>query len=377
MAISAVLQFLYKHTANLYPCIPTMTTPQLDYHTPAGKAVELLKQLIAIPSVSREEERAADFLYQYLEKAGAHPHRHLNNVWCEQSTPKGKRPTLLLNAHIDTVRPPASQTRPPYVPTLVEDRLYGLGSNDCGGGLCTLLQVFLALKDRHTPYHLVFLASAEEEVSGKNGIEAALPKLPPIDIAIVGEPTGMKPAIAEKGLMVLDCTARGVSGHAAREEGVNALYLAMDDIAWFRTFRFPKESPLLGRVKMSVTMIEAGTQHNVVPDICRFVVDIRSNECYTNTEILEIVRQHVKSDVIPRSTRLSSSGISPDNPLVRAAVEAGGEAYGSPTLSDQALMPFPSFKWGPGESARSHTADEYIELEEITEAARMYLEVLS
>lgn len=298
--------------------------------------------------------------------------RHANNVWCEQTVPKGNRPTLLLNAHIDTVKPAATWQHDPFTPSEEGDRIYGLGSNDCGGGLVTLMQIFLALKDVETPYHLIFLASAEEEVSGKNGIEAALPLLPPIDVALVGEPTGMQPAVAEKGLMVLDCTAHGRSGHAARNEGVNAIYKAMDDIAWFRTYRFDKQTDLLGPVKMSVTMVNAGTQHNVVPDVCTFVVDVRANECYTNEEILETVRTHVKCDVVPRSTRLHSSRIDLTHPLVQAAVAQGRVPFGSPTLSDQALMRFPSLKMGPGDSARSHTAEEYICVSELQEALRIY-----
>lgn len=336
------------------------------------EAVSVLKQLIAIPSVSRDETAAADFLYEYLQAQGAEPHRHHNNLWCEQPMPKGDRPTLLLNAHIDTVKPAATWQHQPFVPTLEGDRLYGLGSNDCGGGLVSLMQLFLHYRTTPLPYHLVFLASAEEEVSGKQGIESALPLLPPIDVALVGEPTGMQPAVAEKGLMVLDCTAHGRSGHAARNEGVNALYRAMDDIAWFRSYQFEKQTSLLGPVKLSVTMIEAGTQHNVVPDECRFVVDVRANECYSNEEILQEVRSHVSCDVVPRSTRLHSSRIDLSHPLIQSAIALGRTPFGSPTLSDQALMRFPSFKMGPGDSARSHTAEEFICLSEIEEAIKLY-----
>lgn len=349
-----------------------------DLNERTHEAAELLKRLIAIPSTSRDEQAAADFLEAYLKERGAAPHRHLHNVWCEQpAAADDPRPTLLLNAHLDTVRPAPSWTRDPYTPALEGDRLYGLGSNDCGGGLVTLVQTFLALRGRKLPYRLVFLASAEEEVSGKHGIEAALPLLPRIDAAIVGEPTAMRPAIAEKGLMVLDCTAHGSSGHAARNEGVNAIYQAMTDMEWFRTYRFGKESPLLGAVSMSVTMIQAGTQHNVVPDLCTFVVDVRPNECYTNLELVEEIRRHVSCDVVPRSTRLASSSIDPAHPLVAAAVRYGGQPFGSPTLSDQALMPFPSFKMGPGESARSHTADEYVCLSELHRAIEVYDQILT
>lgn len=348
----------------------------MDIHAMADEAMNILSHLIATPSVSRNEDAAADYILDYLTKQGAAPKRHHNNVWCEQPVPKDGKPTLLLNAHIDTVKPAASWKRDPYNPTFEGDRLYGLGSNDCGGGLVSLMLTFLSLRNESIPYHLVFLASAEEEVSGKNGIEAVLPLLPPIDVAIVGEPTGMRPAIAEKGLMVLDCTAHGISGHAARNEGVNAITEAICDIEWFNNYRFEQQTDLLGPVKMTVTIIQAGTQHNVVPDICKFTVDVRANECYTNEEILSIVREHVKSDVVPRSTRLHSSRINPNHPLVQAAIAEGREPYGSPTLSDQALMRFPSFKMGPGESARSHTADEYICLSEITDALSTYRKMI-
>ena len=350
----------------------------LDFNALTDAAVETLQHLIAIPSVSRDETAAADFLYGYLEKQGAKPQRHINNVWCEQPVDESNadKPVLLLNAHIDTVKPAATWRHDPFTPSLEGDTLYGLGSNDCGGGLVTLMHLFLALRGEKLPYRLVFLASAEEEVSGKNGIEAALPLLPKIDVALVGEPTGMQPAVAEKGLMVFDCTSRGKSGHAARNEGVNAIYEAMPDMEWFRTYRFEKESPLLGPVKMSVTMVQSGTQHNVVPDTCTFVVDVRANECYTNEEILQIVRQHVRCDVQPRSTRLHSSSIPLSHPLVQRAVAAGRKPFGSPTLSDQALMRFPSFKMGPGESSRSHTAEEFIRIGEIREAFGIYAAML-
>lgn len=343
-----------------------------------AEAVALLKRLIVLPSVSRDEARAADCVEQALRQAGAPVCRHLNNVWSAQEPASGGRPVLLLNAHLDTVRPSASWTRDPFVPAEEDGRIYGLGSNDCGGGLVALLTVYLALRTRSDLlWRLVFLASAEEEVSGRDGVEAVLPMLPPIDAALVGEPTGMRPAIAEKGLMVFDCVAHGKAGHAAREEGDNAIYRAVDDICWFRTFRFPRVSPLLGAVKMSVTVIGAGSQHNVVPDSCRYVVDVRTNELYSNVEVLDEVRRHVRSTVTPRSTRLSSSSIPLDHPLALAAVRLGGEPFGSPTLSDQALMPFPSLKMGPGESARSHTADEYVEVEEIRRAIGIYLRLLT
>lgn len=348
-----------------------------DFEAFTHQAATLLKSLIRIPSLSREETACADFLEKYLTDCDAHPQRHGNNIWCIQPLHHEGQPTLLLNAHIDTVKPAAGWQRPPFESLVEGDRIYGLGSNDCGGGLVCLLHAFLALSKEALPYRLVFLASAEEEVSGRNGIESVLPLLPPIDVALVGEPTGMRPAIAEKGLMVFDCTAHGKAGHAARNEGVNAIYEALADIEWFRSSPFTQVSPLLGPVKMSVTMIEAGSQHNVVPDTCRFVVDVRANELYSNQEILEEVKSHVRCDVQPRSTRLSSSRISPQHRLVQRAIALGGEPFGSPTLSDQALMPFDSFKMGPGDSARSHTADEYVCLSELRQAIQIYCDLLS
>lgn len=343
----------------------------------ADEAVRLLTDLLRIPAVSREEEKKADFIEKYLRSCHHTVRREANNVWCLPARFREGCPTLLLNAHIDTVRPTAAWTYNPFDPVICEGRLYGLGSNDCGGGLVSLMQAFLLLADREeVPWNLVYLASAEEEVSGRNGVERVLPLLPPVDVAIVGEPTGMQPAVAEKGLMVLDVTARGKSGHAARDEGVNAIYEALSDVHWFRTYRFGRVSPLLGAVRMSLTMIQAGTQHNVVPDECRMVVDVRSNECYENREILDEIVRNVRSEVVPRSTRLNSSHIAADHPLVRRAVSLGGVPYGSPTLSDQALMPWPSLKLGPGDSARSHTADEYIGVDEVRGAVGYYCRLL-
>lgn len=340
----------------------------------------LLSTLISIPAVSRDESQKADALESFLREKGLAPQREANNIWCVGKKFLANRPTVLLNAHLDTVKPVSGWQRPPHEPTLEGDRLYGLGSNDCGGGLVTLLFAFMHLNgidEGQLPYNLVYLASAEEEVSGRNGVERALPLLPPIDVAIVGEPTGMHPAIAEKGLMVLDCTAHGVSGHAARNEGVNAIYKALPDIEWLRNYQFEKVSPLLGPVKLSVTQINAGTQHNVVPDACTFVVDVRTNECYSNQQVLDEITVHLSADVKARSTRLNSSSIPEAHPLIQRCIALGGTPYGSPTLSDQALMPFPSFKLGPGESARSHTADEYICLSELEHALKFYIALLS
>lgn len=342
-----------------------------------GEAVSLLSHLIATPSVSRDERRAADIMEEELTRCGFTPHREANNVWAIGPCQREDRPTLLLNAHIDTVKPVASYTRNPYEPSLEDGTLYGLGSNDCGGGLVSLLQVFRELSaSERCPYNLVYLASAEEEVSGKDGISRVLPLLPHVDVAIVGEPTGMQPAVAEKGLMVVDITAHGKSGHAARNEGVNAIYEALDDLCWIRSNRFDRVSRFLGPTKMQATVVNAGTQHNVVPDECKIVVDVRTNELYTNEEVFDIISSHCKSECRARSFRLHSSRIDLNHPLVERCVALGLQPFGSPTLSDQALMPFASLKLGPGQSARSHSADEYIKVSEIEHAIGLYLRLL-
>lgn len=341
------------------------------------EAVSLLSHLIATPSVSRDERRAADIMEEELTRCGFTPHREANNVWAIGSCQREDRPTLLLNAHIDTVKPVASYTRNPYEPSLEDGTLYGLGSNDCGGGLVSLLQVFRELSaSERCPYNLVYLASAEEEVSGKDGISRVLPLLPHVDVAIVGEPTGMQPAVAEKGLMVVDITAHGKSGHAARNEGVNAIYEALDDLCWIRSHRFDRVSRFLGPTKMQATVVNAGTQHNVVPDECKIVVDVRTNELYTNEEVFDIISSHCKSECRARSFRLHSSRIDLNHPLVERCVALGLQPFGSPTLSDQALMPFASLKLGPGQSARSHSANEYIKVSEIEHAIGLYLRLL-
>ncbi|SDM42367.1 acetylornithine deacetylase [Catalinimonas alkaloidigena] len=340
-------------------------------------SLQLLKQLIATPSFSREEEATAALLFTFLQEKGYAPQRQGNNVWLRSADWRDERPTLLLNSHHDTVKPAQGWTLDPFSPTEQEDRLHGLGSNDAGGPLVALLAAFRHLETQtDRPYNLIWAATAEEEISGKNGIESLLPTLGPIALGIVGEPTQMQMAIAEKGLMVLDGTAYGQAGHAARDEGDNAIYHALRDVEWFRTFEFPDVSPHLGKVKMSVTQIEAGSQHNVVPDRCRFVVDVRTTECYSNLETLEIIRRHVRSDIQPRSTRLNPSGLPLDHPVVQRGLSLGLSHYGSPTLSDQALMPFPTLKIGPGDSARSHTADEFIRPSELQEGIDLYIRLL-
>ena len=339
-------------------------------------AVELLKRLISIPSVSRDETAAADVFEQQVSVWGLPARRIGNNILIQEEL-NPHQPTLLLCAHIDTVKPVSTWTRDPFTPVVEDGRLYGLGANDCGGGLVSLLAVYRLLRGLSLKYNLVYLASCEEEVSGEGGFRLALPELPPIDVAIVGEPTGMQPAIAEKGLMVIDGTAYGKSGHAARNEGVNAIYEALDDLVWLRDYRFKKESPLLGPTKMTVTVLNSGTQHNVIPDECHFVIDVRTNEYYQNEFLFAFLQKHVKSELKARSFRLSSSHISMEHPLVQRCVEMGMTPFGSPTLSDQALMPFLSLKLGPGESSRSHTADEFICLSEIENAIQTYVQLLS
>ena len=339
-------------------------------------AVELLKRLISIPSVSRDETAAADVFEQQVSAWGLPARRIGNNILIQEEL-NPHQPTLLLCAHIDTVKPVSTWTRDPFTPVVEDGRLYGLGANDCGGGLVSLLAVYRLLRGFSLKYNLVYLASCEEEVSGEGGFRLALPELPPIDVAIVGEPTGMQPAIAEKGLMVIDGTAYGKSGHAARNEGVNAIYEALDDLVWLRDYRFKKESPLLGPTKMTVTVLNSGTQHNVIPDECHFVIDVRTNEYYQNEFLFAFLQKHVKSELKARSFRLSSSHIPMEHPLVQRCVEIGMTPFGSPTLSDQALMPFLSLKLGPGESSRSHTADEFICLSEIENAIQTYVQLLS
>lgn len=337
--------------------------------------IGLLKNLIRIPSVSREEGAAADFLESWMRDNGFDVKRLGNNLWVE-SGPRDDRPTVLLNAHIDTVKPASGYTRDPFEPTVEDGCLYGLGSNDDGGSLAALLETYSLLIRKPQPYGLVFSATAEEEVSGKGGLDLIFPELGQIDFGVIGEPTGMRMAVAERGLMVLDCTALGKSGHAARNEGVNALYKAIDDIQWFRTHAFDRVSDFLGAVKMTVTQINAGTQHNVVPDRCSFVVDVRPNGMYTNPELLEMIKSSVSCEVKERSTRIGSSHIPLTHPAVARGLSLGLEPFGSPTTSNQALCHFPTLKIGPGDSARSHSANEYVRLDEIADGVKTYVALL-
>ena len=340
-------------------------------------AVMLLKDLIAIPSISRNEEKAADKLAEYLNLWHLPFGREGNNLWVGCPDWDNNRPTVMLNAHIDTVKPVSSWTRDPFQPMQEGDMLYGLGANDCGGGLVSLLQTYRIMLERPRNYNILWVASAEEEVSGENGFSRVMSKLPKIDVAIVGEPTGMQPAIAEKGLMVIDGYAHGKSGHAAREEGMNAIYEALEDLIWLRDYKFRKVSPLLGATKMTVTVVEGGTQHNVIPDTLHFVIDVRTNEFYQNEYLFEFLRKKMtKCELRARSFRLHSSSIPEDHPLIRRCIERGMQPFGSPTLSDQALMPFLSFKLGPGDSGRSHSADEFIKISEIQQAIDTYVGLL-
>lgn len=343
-------------------------------------AIDMLKEMISIPSFSREENEVADRIMNILYSYGLEPKRHGNNLWCVAPNFDQDRPTILLNSHIDTVKPVLGWTRPPFSPNEEEGRIFGLGSNDAGASVVALTATFRHLYNQERLYNLILLLSCEEEVSGKNGLESVLPLLPHIDVAIVGEPTEMQPAIAEKGLMVLDGEIQGVSGHAARNEGINAIYRAMEVVYTLKNLNFEKESPTLGPIKITVSQIEAGTQHNVVPDRCHIVVDIRTTDAYSNLETLELIRKAVSYEwctLTPRSTRLNPSGISIKHPLVKRLITLGCNPFGSPTLSDQALMPFPSLKLGPGNSSRSHTANEFIYVDEIRNAIHTYTTILT
>ena len=340
-------------------------------------STNLLRDLIRIPSFSKEENQTGDTIERFLQQRGVKTHRKLNNVWAYNKFFDAAKPTILLNSHHDTVKPNTGYTRNPFSSDIEDGKLFGLGSNDAGGCLVSLIATFLYFyPQENLAYNFCLAATAEEEISGTNGLELVIPDLGPLDFAIVGEPTLMQLAVAERGLMVLDCVAHGKAGHAAREEGDNAIYKALKDIDWFISYRFPKESEEFGSIKMSVTVIHAGSQHNVVPATCEFVVDIRVTDAYRNEEVLDIIRQHVTCEVKPRSVRLKPSSIPKDHPVVRAGIALGRSTYGSPTTSDQALLDIPSLKLGPGDSARSHMADEFIYVDEIGEGIKLYIAIL-
>lgn len=343
----------------------------------ADNALALLKRLITTPSFSREEDQTAALIEAFFRQNQIPCNRLRHNIWAKNRHFDPARPTLLLNSHHDTVRPNTSYTLDPFEPIERDGKLFGLGSNDAGGCLVALLATFVHFYDRPDMTHnIIMAATAEEEISGRNGLELLLPELPPLSFAIVGEPTEMQLAIAEKGLLVLDCTAHGVSGHAARDEGENAIYNAIRDIDWLTSYQFPKVSPTLGPIKLSVTMIQAGTQHNVVPDSCAFTIDVRVTEQYTLEEVIETIRTNIRADVKPRSIRLKPSSIPADHPIVRAGIALGRHTYGSPTTSDQAVLTCPSLKCGPGHSGRSHSADEFIYLHEISDGINGYIQML-
>lgn len=340
-------------------------------------ATSLLMRLISIQSFSKEEEEVAAVVEEFFDKHGIHSYKRGNNVWVKNQHYNPELPTVLLNSHLDTVRPNSGYTRDPFKPEIIDGKLYGLGSNDAGGPLVSLIATFLHYNSRtDLKYNLIMAATAEEEISGTGGIESIWSALTPIDFAIVGEPTLTDMATAEKGLMVLDCVAKGKPGHAAREEGINAIYEALPDIEWIRNHKFEKKSLTLGDVKMTVTVIHSGRQHNVVPAECEFVVDVRVTDMYTLEEILETIKANVKCQVTPRSLRMRPSGIADNHPVVLAAKNLGLKLYGSPTTSDQALIPVPSVKMGPGDSARSHSADEFIFVDEIKQGIERYIGLL-
>lgn len=341
-------------------------------------SLALLQNLISTPSFSKQEDKTAALIQDYLKQYDIPFHTLGNNVWAFNRHYDPAKPTVLLNSHHDTVRPNKDYTRDPYTPFIEDGKLYGLGSNDAGGCLVSLLATFVHYYPQtDLQYNICIAATAEEEISGTGGLEAVIPHLGELEFAIVGEPTQMQMAIAEKGLLVLDCVAHGRSGHAAREEGDNAIYKALRDIAWFQSYRFEKESAVFGPIKMSVTMISAGTQHNVVPATCEFTVDIRVTDVYTNEQVVEIIREHVQSEVQPRSVRLKPSSIPVEHPIVQSGLRLGRTTYGSPTTSDQALLSIPSLKMGPGDSARSHTADEFIYVNELREGIELYIQLLA
>lgn len=353
------------------------TNMTLSPNALAQEAIALLKQLISTQSFSREEEGTAALIEAFFQRKGIPFHRKKNNIWAYNHYFDASKPTVLLNSHHDTVKPNPSWTLNPYEPLEKDGKLFGLGSNDAGGSLCSLIVTFCHFYDNpHLAYNVVMAATAEEEISGREGLELIVSDLPPIEFAIVGEPTEMHLAVAEKGLLVLDCIAHGKSGHAAREEGENAIYKAIDDIQWIRSYQYPKVSPTLGPIKMSVTIVNAGTQHNVVPDSCKFTIDVRVTDQYTLEEIIDIINKNIKSEIAARSVRLRPSSIPMEHPIVQAGVRLGRNTYGSPTTSDQALIDCPSLKMGPGHSGRSHTADEFIYLHEIEEGVAQYIKML-
>lgn len=348
-----------------------------NHSTLHREALSLLESLISIPSFSTEEEGTADCIFRWLEKHGVSPQQKGYNVYAKNLHFDSEKPTLLLNSHHDTVRPNQAYTRDPHTPEIIDGKLYGLGSNDAGGPLVSLLSTFLYFYEREDlEYNLLMVASAEEENSGPGGLGSMLQHLPPIDVAVVGEPTLMEMAISEKGLVVFDAVVKGTPSHAAHPNEDNPIYKCAEVLKWFQDYTFPKVSDSLGAVKMTVTQINAGSQHNVVPSQVDLVIDVRVNDCYSNQEIAEILGSEAPCYLSPRSLRHNSSSIPPDHPLVEAGIKLGRKTYGSPTLSDQAVLPCPSLKMGPGDSRRSHSANEFIGVDEVHEGINIYIDLL-
>ena len=351
-----------------------------------NSAIDLLKKMIAIPSLSREEKEVADLIEQYLQENGITTGRLINKVYALNKYFDPAKKSILLNSHHDTVKPAKGYTTDPFTPTEIEGRLIGLGSNDAGGPLVSLIATFIHFFNRENlPFNIILAATAEEEISGTNGIELLLKDGIFLDTlqgsdfmgGLVGEPTKMQMAVAERGLLVMDATVHGKAGHAAREEGINAIYLAMQDIQAIAKMDFEKTSELLGKTTAKVTVIETDNKaHNVVPSSCRFVLDVRVNEKYDFDEVIDCLKATLKAELVPRSFRMKSSMIAMDHPIVKAGKKLGLSHYGSPTTSDKALMPFPALKIGPGDSARSHTADEYIYISEIENGISIYVQLI-
>jgi acetylornithine deacetylase len=354
-----------------------MNSTDFDIFDLYEDAVSLLKELIATPSFSRQENFTADIIQQFLESHQVPVQKTGNNIWAFNKNFDPSKPSILLNSHHDTVKPNAGYSIDPFQPIIQDGKIFGLGSNDAGGCLVSLIATFLYFYPKNIPYNIFIAATAEEEISGANGIESILVELPEFELAIVGEPTLMKLAVAEKGLMVIDATVKGIAGHAAREEGENAIYKALEDLNKVKDFQFKKLSPFLGKTKVSATIIQAGSQHNVVPDTCVFTLDVRVTDSYTLDEAFEELQSTLKAELKPRSKRLNSTKVPLGHKILSVANELGLEQFGSPTLSDQALIPFPSVKIGPGDSARSHTPDEFIYLEEIKNGIKGYIDLLS
>ena len=346
-----------------------------------AEAIELLKNLIETPSFSSEEDQTAILIENWFKTNNIPFERANNNVWAYNKYFDKNKPTLLLNSHHDTVKPNTAYTNDPFQAFVEEGKLFGLGSNDAGGALVSLLATFTHFyNNENLSHNIVIVASAEEESSGKDGLNSVLQHLPHLELAIVGEPTQMELAIAEKGLLVLDVNVKGTASHAAHINPDNSIYNTLKTIEWFRDYKFEKVSEVLGPVKMTVTQINAGKQHNVVPADTNLVVDVRVNDKYSNSEIYETIKQHVNSDkvnVIARSLNLNSSSIDKNHPLVQAGIALGRTTYGSPTLSDQSVLYCQSLKMGPGDSPRSHTANEFIYIHEIQEGIQIYINMLT